>query len=232
MNRPIISRDFDPEMAKEVGTDAAIIFENIWFWVNRNHTNNKHFYDGNYWTYNSKKSFRDLFSYITERKIRTCLDKLIKEKYLVTGSYNKNKYDRTLWYSIGQKWQMDWTKTSNGSAEIVQPIPDIKPNLKRVCVKKPTQNFSKEKIVVKIYSDITQDKFLNYCKEKGYNFHDSKQSLDKYTKYRISRGQWMEDYFMDFTNWLDKDWEDGKISGGKLDVQAALENYSGQLSEL
>lgn len=48
---------FNPLLAKEVGIECAILLYNIEFWIEKNKANNKHFYEGRYWTYNSTKAF-------------------------------------------------------------------------------------------------------------------------------------------------------------------------------
>jgi hypothetical protein len=135
-----IRMSFDVDVAKAVGTDCAIILSNIQFWEFTNRANNRNFHDGRYWTYNSTKAFSKIFSYLSTSQIRRCLDKLESNGYLVSGNYNKAKYDRTKWYSpnysaILRNRQMDLTKSSNGVDETVKPIPDIntddKPNIKQ-----------------------------------------------------------------------------------------------------
>ena len=94
---------FDEKVAVEVGVNAAIVLENFKFWINKNIANNKHYYDGEYWTYNSIKAFEILFPFWSSKQIRTILNKLIDNGYLNTGNYNKSPYDRTLWYSFTSK---------------------------------------------------------------------------------------------------------------------------------
>ena len=45
---------FDTKEAMEHGVNEAIIIANIRFWVQKNKANDKHFYEGRTWTYNSK----------------------------------------------------------------------------------------------------------------------------------------------------------------------------------
>jgi hypothetical protein len=54
---------FDPEIAKKVGVNAAVIYQNIVWWTQKNAANNKHHHDGRHWTYNSIKAFDVLFPY-------------------------------------------------------------------------------------------------------------------------------------------------------------------------
>jgi hypothetical protein len=117
---------FDPEVAAKVGLNAAVIFQNIVWWAEKNAANNKHFHDGLWWTYNSVSAFADLFPYLTGKQIRTALTKLEDDGLLISGSFNKSAYDRTKWYAptcpIGKS---DLPKRSNENAQKGEPIPDI-----------------------------------------------------------------------------------------------------------
>ena len=134
---------FNTEIAKEVGVNAAIILENIAHWVLRNKANNKNFYDGHYWTFNSNAAMAELFPYMNARQVRTALDSLRKKGMVLTGNYNKSSYDRTLWYTVSDDCAEQFfpeiihlTNKSNGDDGKVQPIPDINTS------NKPYINFS------------------------------------------------------------------------------------------
>jgi hypothetical protein len=106
--KTLVKMNFNPEIAAEVGTDAAIIFENIVYWIHKNMTQqmNKEkqpsFQEGRWWTYNSRAAFSIQFTWLTDGKIRVCLDKLKEKNYIKTGIFNKNKYDHTTWYALGE----------------------------------------------------------------------------------------------------------------------------------
>lgn len=42
---------FDVEIAKKYGINVAVILENMSYWIKKNEANDKHFYEGKYWTY-------------------------------------------------------------------------------------------------------------------------------------------------------------------------------------
>lgn len=150
---------FDVEVAKVVGVDCAIMLENFRFWILKNKANNKNFYDGAYWTYNSIKAFSELFPFWTEKQIRRILSNLEKEGYIKSGNYNEVTYDRTKWYSFTEKGeellnlvnvltcnsdenynesvetlcpngQMNLTERANQFDQKGEPIPDNKPDNK------------------------------------------------------------------------------------------------------
>lgn len=133
----IIKMNFDTEVAKKVGTDSAIILSNIEFWIGTNKANKRHFYDDNYWMYSSGKAFNEVFDYLSESQIKTCLNKLVKFGYLEVGNHNKKGYDRTKWYCIPLKSPisdfspMHLSEIANPLDEIRQPIPDYKTDLKK-----------------------------------------------------------------------------------------------------
>lgn len=127
-----MNHSFDIKIAEKYGIQPAIILNYLYFWIEKNKANEQNFYDGYYWTYNSKKAFATLFPYMTARQIDYAMKKLIDEGLVITGNYNKLSYDRTLWYaitnkgySILQNCEMEKTELSNGVHEIVKPIPDI-----------------------------------------------------------------------------------------------------------
>lgn len=111
-----MEHSFDIEIAQKVGVNAAILYKHIQYWCAKNKANDKHFHDGYYWTYNSTKAFSELFPYMTERQIRTALEKLINENLIKKAKYNTQNYDQTLWYT-------DLTKMSNQDDSNVKPIP-------------------------------------------------------------------------------------------------------------
>lgn len=137
----IIKMNFNTNIAKLVGTDSAIIYSNIEYWVCKNKANERHFYDGRYWTYNSIKAFSEMFDYLSVKQIRNCLDKLEKSNLIIKGNYNQSSYDRTTWYALVNDfieeekgdYQMvifDLPETANGFDEKGNTIPNYNTNNK------------------------------------------------------------------------------------------------------
>lgn len=146
-----MEHNFNVDAAIKVGINAAILLNNIYFWVKRNEANDVHYYDNHYWTYNSKKAFSKLFPYMTERQIEYALNKLKDCGYIITGNYNESPYDKTLWYSItqeglellkdkenkkkednteGKNCETDTTRLWNRTTDGVGPIPYSKQHIK------------------------------------------------------------------------------------------------------
>lgn len=132
-----MNHNFDVDIAMKYGVHSAILFNHLAFWIAKNEANKQNYFDGRYWTYNSREAFAKLFPYMTARQISYALEKLIKDGLVTTGNYNANPYDKTLWYAITdfgysmlQNCKIEKTDLSNGDNENVKPIPDIKPKKK------------------------------------------------------------------------------------------------------
>ena len=130
---------FDVEIAQIYGVNAAVLLENIGYWIKQNEANETNYFDGKYWTFNSRRAYRELFPYMSERQIDTAFRKLIDDGLIVTGNYNKVAYDRTLWYALTQKGKcilhfdgMEEHKTENRSPGNVRPIPNINADVNAV----------------------------------------------------------------------------------------------------
>ena len=133
---------FKVEDAQKYGIIKAILIYNITFWLDKNRASKKHLYDGFYWTYNSAKSFAELFPYLSQNQIQDHLKQLEALGVVKGGNYNAAKYDRTRWYTIPEIYgmkqnnipeirQMDLTNSSNANDETVTPIPDSNTDIKK-----------------------------------------------------------------------------------------------------
>lgn len=117
---------------KKVGFDEANILGFVAYWVKNNRDNNRNFYDGRYWTYNSAQALTEQFPYWTRRQISGLLEKLEKMGAIIKGNYNKNKFDRSSWYALSDKFmyligaEMDETNTEIIIGNNYKPID--KPN--------------------------------------------------------------------------------------------------------
>lgn len=125
---------FDVEIAQKYGINAAILLENLGYWIKRNEANGTNFFDGEFWTYNSRRAYRELFPYMSQRQINTAFEKLIADGFVITGNYNKSTYDRTLWYALTKKGKcilrfdiMDNYEMENASSQNEKPIPNKYP---------------------------------------------------------------------------------------------------------
>lgn len=181
-----MEHSFDIEIAKAYGVHEAILLKNIFFWVQKNIANDKNFYDGNWWTYNSKTAWEQLFPYLTQRQIGYALNHLIAAGIIITGNYNKDGRDRTLWYAITEKGykllccQMQMTNLSNANDKNVKPLPDItdtdtkENNIKDIAKERVIKRFVKPTLKeVQDYCEsrkngIDAGKFIDFYESKGW----------------------------------------------------------------
>ena len=183
-----MNHSFDINVAKKYGVHAAVILNNLEHWIAKNKANNQNYFEGNYWTYNSKKAFADLFPYMTTRQIEYALKKLIDDGIIITGNFNKMAYDRTLWYAITKKGycilqncEMEETKMQNGNNEIVEPIPNNKPVIKQTNINANIKESKEEaKPQHSKFIKPTLEEVKAYCLERKNNI-DAETFIDYYT---------------------------------------------------
>lgn len=136
--RSIMIHQFKTALAKLYGIEEAILINNFHYWIKENKANDRNFFDGRYWTFNTQKAYADLFSYLSEGRIKRTINNLVEKGILMKGNYNANQYDRTNWYAftdeglaIVQNYYIEEPIMTNGRAETGRPIPNNKPNNKQ-----------------------------------------------------------------------------------------------------
>lgn len=150
---------FDSRIAKEFGVNAAVLFQNIAYWVVRNRSNQRegNLHDGKYWTYNTIQSYIELFPFMTRYSIEKALKDLADRDMIVIGEFNDKPFDRTKWYTLGNLGESvlahqnddsifrgqdtDFSKSRNGVLENEKPIPYNKPNNKQETISKEINFF-------------------------------------------------------------------------------------------
>ena len=134
---------FNVEVASEVGVKAAIVFENIAFWIDHNKKAGKNEKEGRFWMYSSINALAENFEYLTIKQTRTAIDKLLEAGYIIQGCFNRHGYDRTRWYALGEKGESIYhlgqidlpsgAKATTPKANVIDlggtTIPDIKANI-------------------------------------------------------------------------------------------------------
>ena len=98
-----MTHSFEVEVAVKYGVNAAVLLHNIHHWCLKNKANEKNYHDGMYWTYNSRTAFSRLFPYLSERQVKTALDKLIEDGIIAIGDYNNDRWKRPTWYAVTEK---------------------------------------------------------------------------------------------------------------------------------
>lgn len=75
----------------------AAVLQQVNYWLEKK----QNYRDGRYWVYNSLESWMKQFTWIkTKATMKKQFDYLENLGIIVTGNYNKAKFDRTKWYSI------------------------------------------------------------------------------------------------------------------------------------
>ena len=124
---------FDVDVASDVGVHAAVVFENIAYWIEHNRKAGKNEKEGTFWMYSTQTDLAGQFQYLSVKQTRTAIEKLIGAGYLKPGCFNRHGYDRTRWYALAEKGstviqarQNDPPKSADGGAENDATIPDRK----------------------------------------------------------------------------------------------------------
>lgn len=239
-----MNHSFNVEIAKKYGVDGAIIIEHLYFWIQKNKVNDKNFYDGRYWTYNSKKAFTDIFPYWTERQLERIIGNLKKDGAILTGNYNKVAYDRTTWYALDdsiisfyENGKIDSTVCVNGNPQSVEPIPYINTDINTD--KKPNNIYSDfNKIIIAKYpgkkTKAIRDKKVPTLLKK-YSIEELTRCIERYArdcrfkekKYILNEGTFWNGRYEDY---LDCNYEDeigagyGSVTEANITTTATTEN--------
>lgn len=204
---------FDPQVAKEYGVNAAIIFQNLAYWIEHNRANETNFHDGRYWTYNSVKAFAKLFPYLTDKQIRGALKKLEDGGMILFGNYNRSAYDRTRWYALAEKGlsiytkgQMDSPDMENENAHEGEPIPDINTNV--TTSNKPDISAPKKEPRRKYgeYSNVILSD-TDLAKLKAEFPNDWEERIERLSAYMASTGKTYKNHLATIRNWARRDSE-------------------------
>lgn len=225
---------FDPEIAQRVGVNAAVLYQNIVWWTQKNAANGRHFHDGRHWTYNSIKAFDALFPYLTQKQIRTALDKLEAEGLIVSGTFNKAGYDRTKWYC--PTGQFDLPQGANGSAPEVKAIPDNKPDNKPDDLFGAPPQKPRRKAVALPDGWVPSQKNIDDAYNRGFSDADIRSEAEAFRDYHLARGTTFKDWNAAWRTWLGNARKFAKARpaasrGGHDALMAGFARYADSLDE-
>lgn len=207
---------FDVDLAVRYGMVEAILINHFEYWIELNRTNDRNYYDGRYWTFNSMKAMLEIFPYLTEKKIRTALKNLQDEGLILTGNYNRSAYDRTLWYafsdlaeSILPKRQMEAPEKANGFFEKGAPIPDN--NTPDNTPKKPNENYIRKR-PTRAFVPPTVEEVEEYARSRNSKV-DPKRFWEYYNAgdWKDAKGQPVKSWKQRFITWEGR--ENGNRTG-------------------
>ena len=102
-----MDHSFNVEVAKRYGVTCAVFIQNLYFWIEKNEANGRHFYEDRSWTYNSLTALEALFPYFTRKQIRTVIDKCVASGAVIVGKFSQKGYDHTNWYTLTDEvWEI------------------------------------------------------------------------------------------------------------------------------
>ena len=192
---------FNTEVAQKVGVNAAVVYENIRYWVEKNRANNKHNHGGYYWTYNSMRAFGLMFPYLSAAQVKLALNKLKDQKFIGVSNYNKAKFDKTSWYCDFDP--LDLAKIANGEDKNNQPIPDNKPYNK-------LHILSKKKKMALPNNWVTSNADEEFALEKGWAVEHISSQAYKFRDYHLAKGSIMSDWSAAWRTWVRNDFDNKK----------------------
>ena len=153
----------DRVLAQNIGLNEAIIIQQLHYWIMQNKRQNKNFYDGRYWTFNSLENWhKDTFYFWSLNTIKRTFKKLENEGLLIIGNYNKKGYDRTKWYSINYD-ELSYKCCNNSSYQVGsmdstnmgRPIPNT---TKRLTTKTTNISTTQSSAVVDTKTELIENK--------------------------------------------------------------------------
>lgn len=203
--------NFDIRDAQKHGVSKAILLYNIRFWLEHSKANKKNIHKKGgvkyYWTYNSSKAFAELFPYFNERSISRWILELEKDGELISGTFNKTKYDKTKWYTIKDyATESDKTLSQNDQSkgQDGEPIPNINTDSTYSNAKALDTSESKKELTEEFRSNEYIEKLCNskradialigrYMMLRGMDF-PSKKTADAELKRNIRVANELMDY--------------------------------------
>lgn len=121
-------------LAEVWGVDIAVLMEQIVYWLRLNSKKPGMRINEKVWFYQSVQNLHDnYFPFWTQRQIEKLLEYAVKNSLLLTGNFNKRKYDKTKWYTV-----IDERFLSENDF-----VPERKPTKKRRAIRRPSGHKSK-----------------------------------------------------------------------------------------
>lgn len=188
---------FDGEFAKEHGVNEAIMYQYFSYWIAKNKANDKHFYDGYTWTYNSQKALTELFPFWNRAKIQRIISSLENQGLLIKGNYNQLAYDRTTWYalpkfeqSVVQNQTVNCSDLNNVQFKNEQPIP-----INYQLTKQLTNKDIKDIVEHSPTEPVPYQEVVEYLNQKtGKNFKHTSKVTQRHIRARLAEGFTVSDF--------------------------------------
>ena len=160
-----IERYYKVPIAKKYGIGEAIFIHNLAFWIKKNQANNRHYYRGYFWIYNSYKAFTEQFEEFSKSQIETIIKNLINKKVIlkdIISEREDNISNHINYYTICDKEILKLYKIEYNEDDIEKQKQE--PKEKEI---KNTEN--------------NNNNFDNYTSEKSEAFSEKSEATDTIT---------------------------------------------------
>lgn len=207
------------ELAELIGLNEAIILQQMHFWLE----GRRNYIDGKYWVYNSITEWKKQFTFFSESTIRRTLEKLNQLGLLFIAEHNRDRRDRTKWYSINydslnelvknasvqneqmQLVKMDNCTSSNCTSAVGQNEQTITKEYYKEYTKNSTENIEESKSQkIRRASQIPND-FIpkqNHHDLANELHVDLNQEFLQFKDYHKAKGTVFKNWDAAFNNWL------------------------------
>ena len=149
----------DRELATVIGLNEAIILQQMQYWIKKS----EHNFDGKTWIYNSVSQWKKQFPFWSESTIDRTIRSLDKLGLLFIGNYNRDRRDRTKWYSINYS-QLDNIMKNAFSQNDECNLSNCDNAISQV---DPMQDVNLTKPLPKITTKITTNNNTSSCDDKS-----------------------------------------------------------------
>lgn len=106
------NHSFNINLAVKVGIEKALLLGRVLYFVEHNQKTGKCLKDGRYWMYDTSKSLMEVYPYLKSSSIRRYMAELESEGWLLSANYNSRSYDKTKWYTPGDRF-LEWLKNES-----------------------------------------------------------------------------------------------------------------------
>ena len=157
-----IERYYKVPIAKKYGIGEAIFIHNLAFWIKKNQANNRHYYRGYFWIYNSYRAFAKQFEEFSKSQIETIIKNLINKKVIlkdIISEREDNTSSHINYYTICDK-------------EILK-LYEIEYNEDDIEKQKPEEAIKN--------TENNNNNFDNYTSEKSDTFSEKSDTTDTIT---------------------------------------------------
>lgn len=160
-----------PSLAVKVGLNEAIILQQLHYWSELNRQQNKNFYNGYYWVYNTYEDWQKQFPFWSAKTIQRAITKLEKLGLVVSDNFNKVKMDRTKWYRIDYEAlrKLEDSRIGQNDQIVRSKCPDLLDKMTKPIPENTTENNYRE---IERYIKENQTDVLKETSKNNENCHD------------------------------------------------------------